>query len=113
MGLPNWNDTDWYGFALKQNEIEQQVVNFNHGWSAQGLSKPAALNAKRNSFRFRFQNGKASASVNGKEVLPATEPTRAMRIRPGSFQIGLGAYNDMNNTVIRYQNVQVRRLAAN
>jgi len=86
------------------------VVSFAQGWSAWRITKPATFNEKHNSFRFRFQNGQASASVNGKEVLPATEPTRAMRIAAKSFMVGLGAYNDMNSTTLRYQKIQIRRL---
>jgi hypothetical protein len=110
MGLPNKDDTDWYGLLMKNNEVDKQMISFNRGWSARQIQKPAALNSRTNSFHFRFQNGKASASINGQEIFPATEPARGMRIAVRDFLVGLGAYNDMNETVIRYRRVQVRRL---
>jgi hypothetical protein len=44
-------------------------------------------------------------------LVNAAEPGAA-RVCDNQFLVGLGAYNDMNETVIRYFNVQLRRLGA-
>jgi hypothetical protein len=110
MGVPNTFSFDWYALMIKDNSVEKQVVTFNKAWSAQRISNPATVKGDRNSFQFRFLRGQASASLNGKQVMPPTAPTPMMWIAPTDFHIGLGAYNDMNTTVIRYRGVQVRRL---
>ena len=39
------------------------------------------------------------------------KPQDSIRVAPREILLGLGAYNDMNETVIRYRNVRVRRAA--
>jgi hypothetical protein len=55
-----------------------------------------------------LQNGKADAWLNDARILDHVAPEQ-LRIN-SRCMLGLGAYNDMNNTVIRYSNVRVRRL---
>ncbi|MDB6031220.1 MAG: hypothetical protein JWM16_1558 [Verrucomicrobiales bacterium] len=110
MGLPNPDDTDWYAFVMKYNEAEKQVVSISQGWSRRRISQPAELKSDRNVFSFRFQGGKASTTLNGTTVFAGVEPTREMQLRLNHCLLGLGAYNDMNQTVIRYRGVQARRL---
>jgi hypothetical protein len=110
MGHPNPQDTSWYSFVMKNNAAEKEVISFGQGWSPRRITKPVTLNSDRNSFYFRFQDGKASALLGSNEVFRAVEPARSMQIHFKEFLVGLGAYNDMNETVIRYRGVQVRML---
>ena len=112
MGLPDPNDTDWYAFLMKYNDSEKQVVTLNQGWSSRRLSKSAELKSDRNNFSFRFQGGKVYTTLNGITTFSGVEPTREMQLRMNNYLLGLGAYNDMNETVIRYRGVQVKRLGA-
>ena len=65
----------------------------------------------RNMFDFRLDHdGKANATVNDKTVLRHAAYPAAARVCDNQFLAGLGAYNDMNETVIRYSHVQIRRL---
>ena len=109
MGLPDSPKSDWYAFRMKHNAAEGQVASFSRGFTAQQVARRAALNEGRNTFRFRLQNGKADAWANGTQVLEQAAPANPLRLYRDSM-LGLGAYNDMNETVIRYRNVKVRRL---
>jgi hypothetical protein len=108
LGLPDTIKSDWYGFRIKRNETEGQVVSFSRNWSTRRVSGRAVVDKKHNSFRFRLQNGKADAWLNDARILDHVAPEQ-LRIN-SRCMLGLGAYNDMNNTVIRYSNVRVRRL---
>jgi len=110
MGMPDLNGFDWYSFRMKRNDDEGQVVTFGHGWSAKQISKTVSLNEDRNSFRFRLQNGKAAVFLNEKEAFRDGPLPAAIYLPEGEFLLGIGAFNDMNETVLRYRNVQVRRL---
>jgi hypothetical protein len=110
MGLPNFNNTDWYSFRMKRNRDEGEVASFATGWSKQQVARPVALSEGRNSFQFQFQNGEVTASVNGKQVLQRAKLPGTLRASPSEFLVGLGAYNDMNETTLRYHQVQLRRL---
>jgi hypothetical protein len=113
MGLPNFNSSDWYSFRMKRNTDEGQISSFARGWTRQQITNPTSLNRGRNSFEFQFQNGRATASVNGTPVLQSVEPPKSSaRISSTEFLVGLGAYNDMNETVLRYHRMEIRRLSA-
>ena len=49
--------------------------------------------------------------MNGQEVLKLAKLRNDFTIPEGTFRIGLGAYNDSNNTIVRYRHVQVRQLS--
>lgn len=112
MGLPELENSAWLAFRMKGNRTEGDVVTFSRGWSRYQSSHRASLRPEHNSFQFRLQGGKATAFLNGVEVLRDAFPGRSALPLGSDAYVGLGAYNDMNDTVIRYRNVQIRRLAA-
>ena len=109
MGLPNNFNSEWYGLRLKRNGTEGEVASFGRRWGSQEVKKSVGLNDQRNSFQFRFEEGKGDAWVNGKQVLFKAAPMKTMRVY-NDCMLGLGAYHDVNTTVIRYRNVQARRI---
>jgi hypothetical protein len=109
MGLPDSPRSDWYSFRMKRSAVEGQIASFSWGFTTQQIARRAKLNEGRNTFRFRLQGGQADAWVNGTQVLEQAAPAKTLRLYSGCM-LGLGAYNDMNETVIRYRNVKARRL---
>jgi hypothetical protein len=112
IGLPQFNSSRWYAFRVKRNPDEGDVVSFSHRWSPKQVVHPVSLNSETNSFSFRYQGGVASASVNDKEIFRDAQRPENICLSTNQFFLGLGAFNDMNDTVIRYRNVQVRKLAS-
>jgi len=110
IGLPDVGAYEWYGFLMKHNAVEAGIASFARGWTRQQVLQPVKL-SDRNSFRLRFQSGTVNVSVNGKEVFRDVKPVRTISVAPDDFLIGIGAFNDMNETVIRYRNVQTRKLS--
>jgi hypothetical protein len=110
MGMPQFGYLGWYGFRMKRNADEGDVVAFAQGWSTTQLVKPVTLNSDTNSFTFRFQGGLVSATVNGQTIFKNAKPPYNDKVPKKECLLGLGAYNDANETVIRYRNVQVRKL---
>jgi hypothetical protein len=109
MGLPDSSKSDWYAFRMKRNAVEGQVAVFSRGWSASRIARKATLNEGQNTFQFRLQEGKADAWVNGIQVLHKATLGKTLRLSSDCL-LGLGAYNDTNETVIRYRNLKARRL---
>jgi hypothetical protein len=109
MGLPDTLRSRWYAFRMKKNAAEGHVVSFSYGWGSQQVAKRVTLNPDHNSFQFRLQNGKADAWLNGNQVLRQAAPSKTLRLYNDCL-VGLGAYSDANETVIRYRNVKLRRL---
>jgi hypothetical protein len=114
MGLPELAWNNWYAFLIKRNANEGEVADYTQAWSLSSgtVQRQVTLNDHRNSFDFLFRHGQADASVNGKEVIVHAPKPGIARVCDNQFLAGVGAYNDMNETVIRYSNVQLRRLGA-
>lgn len=110
MGMPDFDGYDWYGFRVKRHDEEGDVVSFSDGWTRDQIVQHLALNDVTNSFDFTFQNGKVTAAVNGTKVFNDAEPPINIRVPNNSYLIGLGAFSDSADTVIRYRNVQLRKL---
>ena len=110
MGLPQLESWNWYGFRIKRNAFDGDVAAFAHGWSMAQISKPASINPETNTFYLRFQKGLVTATVNDQPIFKDAKPPEARNVPTKEMLLGLGAYNDTNDTDIRYRNVQVRKL---
>jgi hypothetical protein len=110
MGVPDFDGYNWYGFRLKRHGEEGDVVCFGRGWSRTQITQHLVLNNVTNAFDFIFQNGKITASVNGVKVFHEADPPAVIGVPGNSYLLGLGAFNDSANTVIRYRGVQMRKL---
>jgi hypothetical protein len=112
LGIPEPESWGWNAFRIKRNDDEGDIACFAQGWSKNQIYGTAKLTAT-NSFLFRFQAGKVSASVNGQDVFKEVKPRENWYFSTNEVHLGLGAYNDMNDTVIRYSHIQVHQLPAN
>jgi GYF domain 2 len=110
MGVPDFDGYNWYGFRIKRHDVEGDVVCLGLGWSRRQITGHTVLNNVTNSFDFILQNGKVTASVNGVEIFHQAAPPVEIGVPDNSYLLGLGAFNDSADTVIRYRNVQVRKL---
>ena len=110
MGIPEFNSSGWYSFRMKRNNDEGEIAVFATQWTRNGPYNEVTLNSKTNSFYFRLEGRGVSASVNGQEILKEVLVPQNRSINTNEFLLGLGAFNDMNHTVIRYRNIQVHRL---
>jgi len=108
-GYPDGSDSDWFAFRMKRNAVEGDLASFSRSWSKRQVARQVTLNSGRNSFQFRLRDGKADAWVNGTQVLEKASPMKTLHLHSDCV-LGIGAYNDMNETVIRYSKVKVRRL---
>jgi hypothetical protein len=50
--------------------------------------------------------------VDDHEVFKNVAPPKNSFVSTNDFLLGFGAFNDSNSTVIRYRNVEVRRLSS-
>jgi hypothetical protein len=110
MGYPDLQTFNWYGFRVKRNNNEKDVVAFGQGWSSKQVYQKANLDPKHNTFMVRVKSNRVTAEVNGQELLHETQLPAVLRLAAHEYYLGLGAYNDANHTVIRYHNVQARKL---
>lgn len=113
MGLPQYDTYGWDAFRIKRNTDEGDVASFSMHWTKQQILAPiSSLNIRSNSFDFCFQGGRVSASVNGSPVFTKAEPPKNSDLVTNKFLVGLGAFNDSDSTVIRYHNIEIRKLPA-
>jgi hypothetical protein len=111
MGLPEYDSYHWDSFRIKRNDDEGDVAAFSEHWiKRQILAHLENLNSRSNSFDLRLQGGLVSATVNGDIVFTNAQPPENYYLVTNEFLIGLGAFNDSDSTVIRYRNLQIRRL---
>jgi hypothetical protein len=110
MGATDINAYEWYAFRMRHHPTEGDNVSFSRAWNHPDISQPITLNDVTNTFDFRFQNGKVNASVNGRAAFQDVTPPATISASNDEFLLGLGAFNNSNETSIRYRNIQVRRL---
>jgi hypothetical protein len=68
-----------------------------------------ALNNTTNSFDFIYKDGRITASVNDEEVFREAVPPAAINVSQDSYLIGLGAFSDSDDAVVRYRDVEMRQ----
>jgi hypothetical protein len=108
LGVPDIDSYNWYSFRIRHSE-QGDLASIGRGWTKTETFSRVALNRATNSFDFIFQNGKVTAAVNGIEVFHQAVPPVSISVPDNSFALGLGAYTTAN-TVIRYRDMQVRKL---
>jgi hypothetical protein len=111
MGIPQYETYNWFAFRVKRNGDEGNVASFSQHWTKRQILSPVNLDSHTNSFYFRLHDGRVSATVDGQEVFKNVEPPKNSYVSTNEFLLGLGAFNDSNSTVIRYRNIQVRKIA--
>ena len=110
MGVPNFDAYNWYGFRLKRHDEEGDVVSLGQGWSRRQIIQHVVLNDVTNSFDFILKDSRVTASVNGVEVFHQAALPATIEVPENSYQLGLGAFSDSADAVVRYRDVQVRQL---
>jgi hypothetical protein len=110
MGVPQFESDDWYAFRVKHTDAEGDVVSFSQGWTQRQVMSHPQVNATTNSFTFRLHQGRVSATLNGQEVFHEVNLPPHTYVTTNEFVLGVGAFNDSNDTVIRYRSLQARKL---
>lgn len=112
MGLPDSNTENWYTYRMKRNDDEGQLVMLGAQFKRGRVHRPLTLNDRQNTFTFKLENNLVSSMINEQEILSNEKSTVKAYVAPQNFLVGLGAFNDMNETVIQYRNLKVHRLPA-
>ncbi len=113
IGLPEPDAGAWYAFRIKRNTDEGELAAYAIGWSKRQVYQPVRLNDKTNSFHLHFRPDSIKASVNGQAIFNQVKPPKNSNFSTNAIHLGLGAFNDSNETVIRYRNLKVRQIAKN
>ncbi len=111
IGQPDIETYKWFGFRLKRHDVEGDIICFSQGWSLREMSQPVALNDKLNSFDLVLKDGRVSASVNGDLVFENAETPATLDTPKESYLVGLGAFSDSADAVVRYRGVEIRTLS--
>ncbi len=110
MGVPDFDGYEWYGFRLKRHGEEGDSVCFAQGWTRDQIVQHIVLNDVTNSFDMTFNAGKVTSTVNGVNVFDQAHAPVDLNVPDNNYLIGLGAFNDSPDTIIRYRNIQLRKL---
>jgi hypothetical protein len=111
MGVPQFENQNWYGFRIKRNKEEGDAASFSQQWTTRQITCSLSnLDSRTNSFDFRFHKGRINAVVNGVPVFQNARPPQYSEVTTNEFLVGLGGFNSANSTVIRYRNVELKRL---
>lgn len=113
IGLPEPEAGDWYAFRIKRNTDEGELAAYAIGWTKRQVYHPVRLNNVTNSFHLHFRPDRISAFVNGQEIFNQVKPPKNSNFSTNTILLGLGAFNDSNETVVRYRNLKVRQIVKN
>jgi len=110
IGVPDIDTYNWYGFRIKRHDEEGDVVCFGLGWSLREIVQHVALSDRSNSFDLVLNDGQVTASVNGEQVFDGADTPSQIQVAPDSYFVGLGAFSDSTDAVVRYHDVEVRKI---
>ncbi len=110
MGVPDLGQYNWYGFRIKRHDEEGDLVSFSQGWSRNQIAHSLALNDGTNTFDFIFRDGRVTATVNGTKIFDYEAAPQGISVPDQAYLVGLGAFSDSADSVLRYRNVQLRSL---
>ena len=111
MGIPDDPSPAWYAFRITRNPPGNDAASFSLGWTRRELTMPAKLKDGPNTFRFSIVQRRVNAWINDVRTLRVAEEQEQFVLKDNCM-LGLGAYNNTNETVIRYRNVKVRRITS-
>jgi hypothetical protein len=108
VGVPQPETSSWFSFRMKRNAAEGDVASFSQTFDNAKITTPITLNERTNTFDVVIQRNQISATINGRVAFSNVERKYSEVPYFSEMYFGLGAYNDANSTVIRYQDVEVR-----
>lgn len=111
FGHPDWESWNWYSLRMKSNRDDGPVASVAHGWSRPQYILNAPIHPdSANVFEFRFKKNKATLIINEVTLYENVDIPAWVKVNPEQFRLGIGAFNDSNDTVIRYRKVEIKRL---
>jgi hypothetical protein len=110
IGWPKFDTYKWYGFRVKRHDKEGDIVCFGLGWTMREMTQHVELNEKSNSFDLVLNDGQVTASVNGEQVFDKADTPATIDVDRTSYFVGLGAFSDSDDAVVRYRDVELRKL---
>jgi len=110
FGLPDGDGELWHSFRIKRNGTEKDIASLGIAWTVNQTIRPAELQADRNAFEIRIFGRHFGAFVNGKELFRDVPLAQRVKVAGERQVLGLGAFNDMNETAIRYRKLELRRM---
>jgi hypothetical protein len=115
IGLPDFdndrNGQNWWGFRVKRHDEEGDIVCFGEGWTLREIAQRTLLNDKVNTFDLVVSEDHVTATVNGERVISNAPVPSHLNIPEASYFVGLGAFSDSADAVVRYHGVEVRKLS--
>ena len=110
MGMPDSSDANWFSFRMKNNLLDRKVASYAEGWTRRERRAEVPVETSTR-FELQFNDGLLSASVNGQRSHERAKAPPQVTYSPQEFLVGLGAFSDSNETVLRYRRVQLRLVA--
>jgi hypothetical protein len=95
---------------MNKNSSGESTAIFSHGWSQREVEEPITLSRDSNSFVVKLEHGRATATVNGKDIFRDARPPAPLRAGRNQVVAGLGAWSSSNDAIVRYRNVQIRQI---
>ncbi len=111
IGQPDIETYNWFGFRIKRHDEEGDVVSFGLGWSLREITQHVVLSDKSNSFDLVLSDGRVTASVNDEQVFDGADTPASISFPEESYFVGLGAFSDSADAVVRYRGVELRRIS--
>jgi hypothetical protein len=109
FGDPRKKGSDWLSFRIKKTQQEGEVAYFSENFYVPEKSHIIQFQNK-NTFLLQSWTGKLNAYLNDKIVEEGETLPESFSRANSPGLIGFGGYYDQNETVVRFHNIQVRKL---
>lgn len=103
------NIGDWYGFRILHGGDSEEVAVLSRTFASDLRRLPSPLK-KSNTFEVMFSGGEVTASLNDQKLVDSLVLMRDKQKISPRMAFGLGAYSHQNEYVVRYRNLEIKRL---
>jgi hypothetical protein len=109
MGLPEYYQPEWYGFRIIRDHEHGNMALFDRTYTTPQLGTPLTV-TERNTFDLVVRSEKVTATVNGQKVFDNAPFPAPIHVHKRNYLLGLGGRGNGGEMIVRYRNLQIRRL---
>jgi len=109
FGALHPNDGEWLGFRVRHSGKDGDEAILSRWYSRDIRRTKLSLN-RRNTFELTLHSGTITAQINDTKVVDALPLKQTGSHFHEDLAVGLGAYSDQNEYVIRFRDLEVKKL---
>lgn len=111
FGYPHPKSDAWQSIRIKRTKRDGEVIRISQHFYVEDIGKKIPI-PDTNTFQIQCWQNQWNVYLNGNQVFQGYTPQKKILRLADDSMLGFGGYADQNKSIVRYRNVQIRRLKA-